>query len=345
MLFFILALCLYKAEAEDTHEYCSPAACADGSCYCTDRNDGWFNGGAFCSKNSQGCGCSCDNGGTSCQNKRCPDDTIYRWYQVSADAVGIRVDCRNPIDSTYSYPTWHDFCYRTKVPCDYGKCQHGETLVGCAKISAGSCQACPKLAVGKYWSAKGSCTQNPCTVAVGGEFIGKACTATADAVIANCSTYPGNQGYIVQRNDGKSTYYCPGGGLILPLPENSEPTHDFSNFVCIDGYYLSGSSCLQCLPGSVCKYGKKYTCPDHYYSSTYGMSACTRCSSPDDCSDWLFPVRCDQGSTANIGCVSCGGCSLDSNRGLACVTESYEMQGLARTCVPANREGAVAVCL
>lgn len=344
MLFFILALCFYKA---DSQELCSPAACADGSCYCTDRSEGWFNGGFACSKGGS-CGCNCDNAGTSCQERRCDDDwtqfETFQYDQGSYTNVGCYFD--DPVKGRVEYkPIWKDFCYGRKEECDNNRCEFGQDLVGCGRASAGVCEKCPDLTPGKFWASKGRCTQNPCTVAVGGKFIGKACTANADAVISSCSTYPGNQGYIVPRDDGKSTYYCPGGGLVLPLPENSEPTRDFSNFVCIDGYYLSGGACLQCLPGSVCKYGRKYTCPDHYYSSTFAMSACTRCSTPDDCPEWLFPVRCGQGSTSNIGCVPCGGCSFDSKRGLACVTESYEMQGAGSTCVPANQEGAVAVCI
>lgn len=334
---------MYGCKTLDTNSYCHPVDCASG-CYCTDRNDGWFNGGGFCSKGGKSCGCTCDNGGTSCQNKRCPDDWTQGIKWDGDRYVGIECYHDDPVKGrVYSEWQWFDFCYKTTVPCDYGKCQYGESLIGCARISPGSCQKCPELEASKYWASKGGCTQNTCSVAVGGKFVAKACTSTADSVIANCSAYPGNLGYVVARQDHRDTYYCPGGGLVLPLPDNSKPNLDYSNFECVDGYYLSGALCLQCLPGYACMYGRSYACPSHYYTSTYAMSACTRCTTPGECGTWQHPLRCDQGSTANPGCVSCGACSYDPKRGLSCVMEAYEMQGPA-TCTPANLATGVAVC-
>lgn len=331
------------SETGDTHVYCHPVDCVDGSCYCTDRNDGWFNGGGFCSKNSRDCGCTCDNAGTSCQNKRCPDEWTQSIIWDGNIYAGTQCYYDDPVKGRiYSEGQWFDFCYRTTAKCDYNKCQYSESLVGCARISAGSCQKCPELGLNKYWASKGSCVQNDCSVALGGKFVAKPCTSTTDAVIANCSGYPGNKGYIVANS--RDTYYCPGGGLVLPLPENSQPTADFSAFECIDGYYFSGSSCLACPPGFACKYGKKYTCPVHYYTSAFSMSSCTRCTTPEECSTWEKPMRCEQGSTANPGCVSCSGCSFDPKRGLSCVTETYEMQGLLPVCTPVDVDAAVAVC-
>jgi hypothetical protein len=343
-VYFILVLNFYCSDTLDTHTYCHPVDCADGSCYCTDRRDGWFNGGGFCSKDLRNCECTCDNAGTSCQNRRCPDDWTQAINWQNDRYAGLECFRDDPVKGRiYSEWQWFDFCYRTRVACDYGKCPYGESLTGCARISPGSCTRCPELTANRYWASKGSCIQNTCSVVTGGKFAAKPCTTTTDTVIANCSTYPGNRDFIVPRQDGRSTYYCPGGGLVLLLPENSEPTPDYSNFVCVDGFYLNGATCLPCVPGSACKYGKKYTCPMHYYTSSFAMSSCTKCSS--QCGEWAYPVRCNQGSTANLGCVPCGGCSYDPKRGLSCVTESYEMQGLPVACIPSNVDGDVAVCL
>lgn len=344
LIVLILALCFTECGSLDTHAYCHPAICSDGSCYCTDRRDGWINGGFGCSKNGNGCECTCDDAATSCKNKRCPDTWTeeIQWHGYSP--IGVRCVFNDPVrGAIYSGREDRDFCYRTTVLCNYGKCAYGESLIGCGRTSSGACQKCPELAANKYWASKSNCAQNACSPVTSGEFAAKPCTSTTDTVRANCSTHSGNAGHIFPRQDGKSTYYCPGNGLVLPLPDNSEPNSDYSNFICIDGYYLNGASCLPCVTGSACKYGRSYVCPMHYYTSTFAKSACTLCAS--QCPEWSYPVRCAQGSTANMGCVPCGGCSYDSKRGLSCVTESYEMQGLPDSCVPANVEGEVAVCI
>jgi hypothetical protein len=337
---------------------CIPAVhcTVENVCYCSNKFDGWMNGGAitmntyhsggpFCVKNGKYCECN-DCGYwiapyDQCQESRC-DDTIG----VEESGTCFHVD---PVTkSKVQKPSEVQFnCYRVKVACDPSICNYGKKLTGCERVSPGSCTDCPTLANGFFWMKKGNCGQSRCSTAVAGKFESKACTSTADAVISDCSTHPGNRKYIVPRQDDKDTYYCPRGGLVIPPPANSMPTVDYSDFVCVDGYYLSGSTCLPCLPGSVCKYGKKYICPVHYYTSTFAMSYCNRCSTPDEChliSKWENPIRCIQGSTANVGCVACGGCSWDPRQGLACVTESYEMQGLPQRCDPVNSDSGVAVC-
>jgi hypothetical protein len=248
----------------------------------------------------------------------------------------------DPIEGRiYSKRERKDFCYKKMKQCDYKQCEYGENLVGCGRISAGSCQKCPALAGGKYWASKSSCTQNACSSAPGGKFIAKPCTDRADAVIANCSGYPGNRGHIVPNS--KDAYYCPGGGLVLPLPENAEATPDYSGYVCLPGFYQAGASCLQCTPGSACKYGRKFECPEHYHSSAFGMAHCALCTR--ECgSQWQHPLRCPQGSTSNPGCVSCGACDYNPRRGMSCVMEAYVMQGLPATCTPRDAPGSVAVC-
>ena len=337
---------------------CKPAldCTAENVCYCSGKFEGWENGGltsrgsdkgAYCYKGI-GNDCQCEDCGAwgifedaQCQEKRCDDE-------IGVDEAGIcfRVDPRTKIK--WKQPReWQYNCYKTKIACDPTACAFGKHLTGCKRVSPGSCTDCPTLADGYFWTRKGSCEQSRCSAVKAGNFVVTACTSTADAVISDCSTHTGNRKYIVPRQDGKDTYYCPRGGLVIPLPANSMPTVDYSDFVCVDGYYLSGSTCLPCLPGSVCKYGKKYICPVHYYTSTFAMSYCNRCSTPDEChliSKWENPIRCIQGSTANVGCVACGGCSWDPRQGLACVTESYEMQGLPQRCDPVNSDSGVAVC-
>ena len=336
---------------------CKPAVdcTVENVCYCSGKFDGWENGGissrgsdvgAYCYKGI-GHDCQCEDCGywlapyDQCQESRCDDET-------GVDEAGIcySIDPFTKIKSEKSRE-WQFNCYKIKVTCDQSICDYGKKLTGCKRVSPGSCTDCPTLTDGFFWMKKGNCEQSRCSTAVAGKFVSKACTSTADAVIADCSTHSGNLKYIVPRQDKLDTYYCPGGGLVLPLPANSMPTVDYSDFVCVDGYYLSGSTCLPCLPGSVCKYGKKYICPVHFYTSTFAMSYCKRCSTPDDChliSKWENPIRCVQGSTANVGCVACGGCSWDPRQGLACVTESYEMHGLPQNCNPINIDSDVAVC-
>jgi hypothetical protein len=339
----VIALCvLGVCSAEEG--LCSPASCADGSCYCTDRKNGWFNGGFACSKDSKGCECNCDNAATSCQERRCDDG----WTQFETFGFDLgtytNVGCYfdDPLKGRIeSGPIWYDFCYKRKARCESEMCEYGESLVGCGRESAGSCQKCPDLVPVKFWASKGSCTQNLCSVAPSGKFIAKPCTTTTDTVLADCAGYPGNKGYLVP--NARDTYYCPGGGLVLPLPENSRPTVDYSGYVCIDGFYQSGASCVQCTPGFACKHGRRFECPTYYYSSTFAMDRCRLCTRT--CTDsWQYPVRCAQGSTADPGCVSCGACDYDPKRGMSCVTEAYEMGGLGGECVPGDVAGAVAVC-
>lgn len=245
------------------------------------------------------------------------------------------------VGSKFEVPEELDYCFKTKASCDYTRCGYGESLVGCKHASAGVCQKCPDLAPGKFWASKSNCTQLACSVPVGGKFLAKACTSTTNAVIASCAGYPGNKDYAVPNS--KDTYYCPGGGLVLPLPENSEAILDYTSYRCLPGYYQNEASCSQCTPGSACRYGRKYECPAYYYSSAYSMSSCSLCTRQCS-SSWQKPLRCAQGSTANPGCVSCSACDYNPDRGMSCVWESYEMQGLPEKCEPSDVQGSVAVC-
>jgi hypothetical protein len=342
-------------------DQCIPAKhCAiENVCYCSDLFDGWMNGGieknrlktysdsAYCYKNGRDCECEdCGYWGASsdqCQEERCDDvngvEESGQCYHIDPITKAKRKSGRG----------WQFNCYRVRTECDTNICNYGEQLVGCMRASPGSCKKCPAQngLVDTFFPVRGFCKKQSCAKAGAGEFVAKVCTETADSVIATCGSHPGNIQYIVPRQDGKDTYYCPKGGLVLPLPEHSIQANNYTSFKCIDGFYLSGSACLTCPTGHACKHGKKYICPTHYYSSTYAMSYCTRCSTMDDChkvSKWNSPIRCKQGSTANGGCVACGGCSWDPMQGLSCVTESYEMYGLGPRCEPADVESVVAVC-
>lgn len=322
---------------EDHHSYCHPASCADGSCYCTNRGYGFYNGGGLCVdlKNRQGCECTCYSSGTSCRNYRCPDD--------SSTYMAMDGTIRCAKGEGDSEPVWHDSCYRTTVACERARCEYGEELVGCGRLSAGECKRCPVFKERNYWGSKGSCAQIPCTEAAAGQFVAKPCTSTADATVSHCQGYPGNGGHLVQQSGRRDSFYCPGGGVVLPLPENSRPVADYSNFECLPGYYLSGSSCIPCVPGSACVHGRKYECPANYYSSTYAQSSCILCTR--DCRDQAqYPLRCAPGSTSNPGCVSCGACSYDPAKGMSCVMESYELQTLPDVCIPRKDDTVVVSC-
>jgi hypothetical protein len=311
----------YSSDFTDYIGTCKPAEALDGQ-YCGTKRDGWFNGGFACEKNQQSCLCSCANAGTSCQDKRCPD-SYTSFYSEEGKGMACFLD-----DSTgrkYSNYIYYDFCYKNSLKCDYNQCNYAESLSGCGKDSAGTCKACTPLVLDHFWRTKSSCDQILCSPIMPGMFLGAECTYISNRVSALCASYPGNPLSVLPSD--RATYYCPGGGLVLPLPENSEPNLNYSGYVCSPGYYLLGSSCPPCEPGYACKYGKKFKCPTHYYTSASAQSECKLCSKPDSCVD-SYPVRCLEGSTSNVGCVMCGGCDYDPRRGLSCVTEIYEMQGL-----------------
>lgn len=357
LAFYLLLICIDSRKIK----LCHPSNFTSGDFYCADRVDGWYNGGFFCSKNSRSCPCSCENADTSCQDKRCQDDwtqfntpRIVKSYFTTGKGPNAVTTVRERVvedvgcyyddvvkGRIWGEPGYYDFCYRKVEKCDYAKCGHGESLIGCGRVSPGSCEKCSALSPGKYWASSGSCAETPCSLASGGEFVAKACTSTSDTVIASCAGYPGNKGYAVPNS--RDTYYCPGGGLVLPLPENSEATSDYTSYMCLPGFYQNRASCSQCTPGFACIYGRKFECPAYYYSSAYGMSSCTMCTR--QCSStWQKPVRCAQGSTADPGCVSCSACDYDPKRGMSCVVEAYEMQGLPERCEPLNSQSSVAVC-
>ena len=278
LVFPVLVHCNYNADMY-RHSSCKPArdCTSENVCYCTGKFDGWKNGGglktrqfgnrngALCAKFGKDCECEdCGVWGlvdsVQCQEFRCDDDTQIeeqgKCYDIDK-STGAKTE-------TSDQPNFN--CYRTKVACDPSICGFGTSLAGCKRLSPGTCTDCPALADGYFWTRRGACDQTRCSSPGVGKFLAKACTATADTVIAECKTHQGNLGYVVPRQDKKDTYYCPGGGLVLLLPENSKATVDYSSFICIDGYYLSGASCLPCLPGSACRYGKRYTCPEHYHT-------------------------------------------------------------------------------
>lgn len=357
VLHFVLLVSVVLSDLnnEGYRNSCKPASCSiENDCYCTDRENGWFNGGwakmrdlfkpfsSFCMKLGVGdCKCDdCGSAGTQCQDKRCHDEIGLTESNVCYH-VNPSTGEKTRQDTQYYF-----HCYRRRVKCNSAACGFGKTLKGCMRVSPGACVDCPALTPGHFWPTEGSCDQQQCASPLPGQFVGKACTSTTDTVLASCAQHPGNPGHVVPRQDGRATYYCPGGGLVLPLPPNSVPTPDYSGFVCVEGYYLDGtSSCIPCPPGFACRHGRRFQCPEHYYASAFAMSECRRCTTPGQCQQWESPARCRQGSTSDPGCMACGGCSYDSRQGLACVVDQYEMQGLPDRCRPADAPGAVARCV
>ncbi len=95
---------------------CHPETCVDGSCYCSDRTDGWFNSGAFCSKNMRSCPCFCDGFGTTCTDKRCPDGWNVERVMKDSNLVGYACYYDDPVNGRiYSNRESKDFCFKKKI--------------------------------------------------------------------------------------------------------------------------------------------------------------------------------------------------------------------------------------
>lgn len=357
--------------AENTNVYsksqCTPANYAEeGSGYCTERIEGWFRGGAWdmgasfnnlntCYKSGSG-GCKCRDCGDahqSCQENRCHDDDGYlKWNAATREEECLTVGTNRKRGGDEN---WFDFCYASSKTCDLSRCTKGQYLSGCKRASAGTCVSCPVAQVigNTFWGAVGngiaSCALMQCAVPKPGEYIKTACTTTTDAVIKSCAEYPGNKGSSKDLSKEQQAaiaagqagvfdidrFYCPAGNLVLPLPANSVAINKYTAFECKAGFYLSEGVCLQCPAGCTCVYGRKFTCPSNYYSKYIGSSACDLCTSSCKSKN-RKPLRCNEGSTNDGGCVSCGACNVDADAGLTCVENNYEMQQLAAKCSPSS---------
>ena len=160
----------------------------------------------------------------------------------------------------------------------------------------------------------------------------------SDTVLANCDAYPGNPKSVVPQDNPK--FYCPGGGLILPLPAFSKPTADYSGYQCIDGYFLVSGSCQQCPQGYACLYGRSFVCPEGYFQHQPGQGICNRCTI--SCGNGQVPYKCHQGSTTDVGCVPCGMCGYSAQTGHVC-NEMPDLS-LKAVCTPSDVPGDVAQC-
>ena len=372
LLFFVLRAAVacsifgvVQAESNRrTKSQCNPVDnTIEGDKYCTDRAEGWFRGGSLdlgsafnnldtCSKGGSWCECNdCGDAFQSCQENRCHDtDGYLKWNDASKQTECYTVGTNEKRSSSNN---WFDYCYKTTKKCDVSACKEGQYLSGCMRASAGTCESCPVAATigATFWGAVGSgiasCALKKCTVPKAGEYIKTSCTSNRDAEIKSCAEYPGNK---ESKNNLSSEqkaaiaagqkdvfnfdrFYCPAGNVVLPLPVNSIAVSGYTAFQCKAGFYLLEGACLQCSPGAACVFGQQFPCPMNYYSKSIASSSCTLCTST--CSGRnKRPLRCNNGSTYDTGCVACGACGYSADIGLSCVDNNYEMQQLSKECSP-----------
>ena len=304
-IFIDAVLCHYN----DKFHTCKPANCADGSCYCTDYRQGWYSGGSinlgggsWCSSAVHGqCMCpDCGDWDNRCTEQRCNDENgFYEGGQCYTYVSGVKTPTNEDMK---------DACFRNTVPCDTSTCDVGEFLVGCGRTKPGSCQPCPNppTPLITFWPNRGKCDISPCTKCPAGEYILTPCTIKSDTKPTDCHNHPGNPGYIGSLSP-TPTYYCPPGGLAVPLPANSGiRNNDYSKFFCDDGYFQVKNSCVICPQGSACINGINYPCPMDYYQHLMGQTTCTLCTW--QCGADELPLRCEEGSTYDPKCISCNGC-------------------------------------
>ena len=328
---YIFLCLLALGDSDDTLSgkqgpFCSPAKCADGTCYCSENNLGWWNGGvgqAFGSSNcyraGRGeCQCmSCGQASTQCLDIRCNDDGTEDssgfCYSTKSDGTKTRTNYRQ-----------YDYCYLKENPCqDCNK--YAEHKVGCGRTSPGECQPCEEgLAYGKFWKARGSCDQVDCSIPARGQYVHGACSTTKDASLRPCADFRENQ---FGRN-----YYCPGNSVPLKAPDNSVINEGWYDFTCNPGFYRNGLKCISCPPGSCCINEARHDCPVNYFSQAQ-KSSCSKC-------DLACPVdgqlrrKCDANSIQNQPCIPCGMCGSWPSTGYNCVTNPQDYVSLESSCCP-----------
>jgi hypothetical protein len=314
----------YKTYDGTLKNFCFPAKCADGACYCSDSHTGWWNGGAWkagdvrCYRAGRGdCPCGiCGKASTQCLDLRCDDNSYIEGTKCyTLDSSGNRV---------YSDKKLYDYCYYETNECQ--TCGNfGEHKVGCGRTDPGECKPCEDgLAYGKFWKAKGSCDQVDCSIPGKGYYIHGACSTTKDAAIKKCTDF--------EQNKGVGNYYCPGNSVPLKMPDNSLITADWSDFVCNGGFYRSENKCVSCPAGSCCKDQVKHSCPEHYFAQPQ-QSSCTKCSLT--CADDnQLRRKCGANSIQNQVCISCGMCGSWPSTGYNCVTNPQDYAALTGSCCP-----------
>ena len=326
---------------------CVPAACAEeGSCYCSNRKEGWYDGGAgygrdsrstksdpLCYKAGKG-DCECMDCGqvfifpnVQCQDLRCHDET-------DIGDVGEKCYRMDPEKGkVYTEPKWYFDCYRTRNLCDDSKCLHGEKLTGCMRVSSGKCQSCGNLEAGMYWTTRGGCGKAACDNVQPGYYMTAPCSITANTVKLHCSEHMGNPKARAFANPVPQ-YYCPGGAAApVKVPAFGKVNSDYTDFNCEPGYSKHADECRACLPGSACMYDKSFTCKADYYTERYAQSSCKRCTAACTYPNEL-PMRCQEGSIQNSRCVTCGVCGVYPATGVNCVRDLVAFQELPEVCSP-----------
>lgn len=362
-----LSLCLARLCAADWNNEkfqnrCNPAACSvEGVCYCSDKKDGWFDGGSgysadmrskqqsLCYKAGVG-DCECADCGylvfpnVQCQDLRCNDDTdiaVTGVRSADSDKKCYRMD---PVKGkVYTDRKWYFNCYSQYNECDSSKCGYGERLTGCMRINPGTCQPCGSLPSGSYWTTRGGCSTALCDLVLPGFYMTAPCGNTTNTAKVPCSEHQGNPNAAAFPNPVKQ-YYCP-GGIQAPVhvPSFGIVNADYTDFNCVSGYFRVDTECRACLPGSACLHDKSFICKADYYSDKYAQSECKRCTST--CTyETELPMRCQQGSIQNSRCVTCGACGLWPTTGVNCVKDPVEFRKLPETCVPADVQSDVTVC-
>ena len=364
----LLAVLLNLCAADWNSEYiryrnCHPSACSvDGVCYCTDKQNGWYDGGSgysrstrsseqsLCYKAGQG-DCECADCGqialfpnVQCQDLRCDDETdrtVTGPFGADRGQHCFRIDPEK--GKVFTDRRWYFNCYKTRLPCEPLKCEHGQTLKGCMRVSAGTCESCGPLKPGHYWTTRGGCGMAACDVVQPGYYMIAPCGNITNSVKAHCSEHIGNPRAPAFANPVPQ-YYCPGGNNPpVRVPSYGRVNADFADFSCEEGYSKEGPECRACLPGSACLHGRSYTCPSDYFTDRYAQKSCKRCTSVCTFKSEL-PMRCQEGSNQNSRCVTCGACGLWPATGVNCVRDIAEFAKKPETCTPRNELSTVAVC-
>jgi hypothetical protein len=359
LLFVSLALSVEADWNSDKYLYpdCTPAGCAvDGVCYCSDERSGWYNGGlgysrdlrnknkdSYCYKPGSGdCLCmDCGQANTQCQDLRCNDETEIAYNGPNGDSYCYTMD---PVKGEVKTDRgWYFGCYTKENNCDLSKCEYGEALVGCMRVSSGACQSCGVLPSGKYWTTRGACGQLYCDTVDPGWYMTTSCGVSSNSAKSACEYHTGNPRASAFPNPVPQ-YYCPGGTTApVHVPEHGVVNQAYSDFNCLPGYYKLHTQCTACLPGSACLHDKTFTCKANYYTDRAAQSECKRCTA--SCTyETQLPMRCKEGSIQNSHCVACGMCGVFPTTGVNCVGDLEQFQALPTTCTPMDTSDLVGIC-
>ena len=333
LILFVTYIQLASTDWNRNYGYiCNPAEChQENSCYCTERFQGWWNGGAVladyetsagrCYKLDMNNRCQCNDCGeadTQCKDWRCNDETgtvIDGTCYTVQDGVSTKADS-----------TIYDYCYKGRGGCSVCP-NYGEYRVGCKRTSPGQCVACTNKQDGYFYSSKGSCTLSKCSEPGPGFYISVACSFASNTVIAACKEHPNNKA-----NPGK--YYCPGNNQVKLITANSHVNPEYTDYICNDGYYRDFEYCRPCPAGTCCVNQVKYDCPENYFASGQANSRCTKCDMT--CTgvyQGKLRRKCQKNSIQNAGtCISCGLCGEWPSTGYNCVLEPSDFSGLKTTC-------------